>query len=277
MLKKKFYLHLGLSVIMTFILLLLVLQFLKAYTRHGVSYVLPDYKGKTLDSIAEEKSADLFEFMVTDSIYISDVSPGAIIKQNPSPGSKVKQGRKIYVTIVARLPEKTIMPDLKDLTLRQAVTSLKMSGLETGMLHFEPGKADNAVLGQFYNHDSIAQGTELEKGSVIDLVVGAGLNRKTNVPFLVGMRLDEAIDRIHMSAFNLGKVYFLDEAEPVRFRVYRQSPTWEDQQYYGDPISLWLRSELAFNFDSLVIRVNPDSAAVDTIRYEELDESIFEE
>lgn len=275
--RKKFYIHLGISVIITIVLVLLVFQFLKSYTRHNESFILENFKGKTLEEISLEEVNDIVEFVITDSIYVPDETPGAVIKQNPSAGSKVKRGRKVYVTIVATIPEMTFMPDLKDLTLRQAVTSLKSNGLRVGMLEFRPQYDENAVLGQFYKNDTVVAGTELEKGSVIDLVVGAGLNRRTNVPFLIGLTLEQAIDKIHMASFNVGSSHFLDEAGTEDFRVYRQNPDWEEQILRGEKIDLWFRSDLLFNFDSLVFRLNPDSTVIDTSLMDIPEDMIFEE
>ena len=49
------------------------------------------------------------------------------------------------------------------------------------------------------------KGDSLQKGSVIDLVLGKGLsNQRTPVPDLIGMNLDPAKNKILVSSLNLG-------------------------------------------------------------------------
>ena len=55
---------------------------------------------------------------------------GSVIIQDPVAGSHVKRYRKIYLTTVTVLPEKVLMPDLIDLSLRQATATLETYGLK---------------------------------------------------------------------------------------------------------------------------------------------------
>ena len=153
--KKNFYANMGIAVILTILIVLVSFRFISSYTRHGEAILLPDFTGLTIQQLEEKHYTEVFDFIVTDSVFANDLKPGSIIKQNPSPRSKVKQGRNIYITIVANTPEMTIMPDLKDLTVRQAVSSLKSSGLKVGKLLYIKDMADNAVLGNYFNGDTI--------------------------------------------------------------------------------------------------------------------------
>ncbi|MGA2824085.1 MAG: PASTA domain-containing protein, partial [Bacteroidales bacterium] len=99
---------------------------------------------------------------------------GTVLHQDPYPDSRVKENRKIYLTIVSTIPEKTSMPDLKFLTLRQAINTLESCGLKTGKIFYIPSFDADAVQQQMYNGKVIAAGTHLDKGSVIELTVGMG-------------------------------------------------------------------------------------------------------
>ena len=136
--KKKFYIHLGISVILSLFLLFIVIGLLKIYTRHGEAYVVPDLKGLTPGELNINEATRIFNFTVTDSVFDNSLLPGSIIKQNPSAGSKVKKGRTIYLTVVSYTPKMSIMPELKDLTVRQAVTTLRTNGLKIRRLLFTP-------------------------------------------------------------------------------------------------------------------------------------------
>ena len=260
-LKKKFYLNFGLSIVLTVILFFSVLQFIKIYTNHGDTYILPDFSGKTLAEIEDERFDRLYEFIVIDSIFDNRNPKGSIVIQNPPAGSAVKENRKVYVTVVAYSTEKVEMPDLIDLSLRQAVNSLRSKGLKVSQLQYVEDFAGNAILEQLYEEEVIEPGTIIEKGSGIDLVVGLGKNNYAPVPFLMGLNDKAAIDAINKASFNLGTVYFLDGEDPEHSRVYRQSPAWSPDRslFKGSKINISLRSELSFDFDALIESLKPDT------------------
>jgi hypothetical protein len=86
----------------------------------------------------------------------------------------------------------------------------------------------------------------------------------------MGLTLDEASSSLQMASFNAGKRYYLDLPNPLHSRVYRQSPEWNTERFPGDSITLYLRSDLGYNFDSLLKLTNPDTAVflnqpIDTI------------
>ena len=97
-----------------------------------------------------------------------------IIPRNPFPGAKVKKNRMVYFTITSIVPEKTPMPDLRDLTLRQAQTMLEAAGLKAGKIMYIRSFDADAVQNQYFDGHPIKPGTLINKGSVITLSVGMG-------------------------------------------------------------------------------------------------------
>jgi beta-lactam-binding protein with PASTA domain len=260
--RKKFYIHLGISVVISLILLLIVIGLLNTYTRHGDAYIVPNLEGLKLDRLHEDEATRVFNLLVTDSVYDNSLLPGSVIKQNPSAGSKAKEGRTVYLTVVSYTPKMSIMPELKDLTVRQAVTTLRTSGIKIRRLLFTPYFAGNSVLGQYYKGDTLMAGTEILEGSEIDLLAGLGENKRSRVPFIVGLTRDDASGALQMASFNAGRMHYLDRANPIHSRVYRQYPMWNVEMFPGDSITLHFRSDLAFNFDSLLRSNNPDTAVI---------------
>jgi beta-lactam-binding protein with PASTA domain len=261
LLKKKFYLHLGLSILLTVVLFFIILQFIKIYSNHGDTYVLPDFSGKTLTEIEDEGYKQLYDFIVIDSIFDNRNPKGSVVIQNPPAGSTVKQHRKVYVTLVAYSVEKVDMPDLIDLSLRQAVNTLRSKGLTINQLQYVEDFAGNAILEQLYEGEVIEAGTIIEKGSGIDLVVGLGQEHYVPVPFLIGLTTQEAVDEINKASFNLGTVYYLDSDDPLHARVYRQSPSYDTDKklFKGKTIDISLRSDLDFDFEALIEELRPDT------------------
>lgn len=261
LLKRKFYLNLALAIALTIVLFFIVLQFLKVYTNHGDTYVLPDFQGKTLDELALNNYDQLYEFIIIDSIFDLKNPKGSVVIQNPPAGSKVKEHRKVYLTLVAYSTEKVEMPDLIDLSLRQAVNSLRSKGLKVNNLQYVQDFAGNAVLEQLFKDEVIDPGTIIDRGSSIDLVVGLGQNDYATIPLLIGLNLKDAIDAIHKASFNRGNISFLDGEDLEHARVYRQEPVWmqDSQVFKGKKIDISLRSDLSFDFEELRRQIIADT------------------
>jgi beta-lactam-binding protein with PASTA domain len=171
---KKFLLHLAGVVVMIFIVIWIAFIALNRYTRHGDYLTVPFLRGMTLDQVRNGDLYSDFQFVVLDSVYDPGKPKGTIIHQDPYPDSKVKKNRKIYLTIVSLIPEKTTMPELKNMTLRQATGTLESIGLKVGSITYVPAFDEDAIQQQNFDGHVIEAGTKLDKGSTIDLVVGLG-------------------------------------------------------------------------------------------------------
>jgi eukaryotic-like serine/threonine-protein kinase len=169
---KRFLKHFIASLGILGVLIWIVIMPLGSYTKHGQYIDVPQFTGQNIEQVQSDPAYTDFEFMVIDSVFDLKSQKGMILRQDPYPNSKVKANRKIYLTIVSTNPEKTSMPDLKYLTLRQAVSILESTGLKTGRISYIPTFDQDAVQQQSFDGNVIAPGTKLDKGSVIDLTVG---------------------------------------------------------------------------------------------------------
>ena len=107
---KTFFIHLGL-IVASFLLLLVISFFvLKIYTRHGQEYIVPDIEGKVVSEIEQMSEMKYFDLVVIDSIFKEDTPSGTILSQEPVADSKVKKGRKIYVTVSSLSGDELNMP-----------------------------------------------------------------------------------------------------------------------------------------------------------------------
>jgi len=163
---------------------MIALFVLSSYTRHGTEVVMPDFIGMSSQELLKmeyvsELNSELKEgvykdyvIIISDYIYDRNTPPGTVLKQDPHVGEMVKKGRKVYVTVASNMPPKVIMPQLQDISLRQAEIMLKAIGLECGQVIFKPSPYENAVLEQLYKGRAITPGTEISAGETITLVVG---------------------------------------------------------------------------------------------------------
>ncbi len=265
---RKFLINIGIAFVMLVILFFLLMKFLDIYTRHGKELTVPDFYGMKMYQIDSAGYNQQFDFFITDSLYDENQTKGTIVIQDPLPGAMVKRGRNIYVSIVATLPEMVIMPDLKDLTLRQAINILESSKLKAGKLIYAPSFAKNAILEQMCKGDTLCPGDTLVKGTIVDLVVGSGERQyKIPIPFLIGKTREEAIYDLNIASFNLGNEFYMDSIMDETARVFMQEPTWETEIPYfpGDSVHLWYKSEDSLDFDEYLKTFLPDSLQTDSL------------
>lgn len=255
LISKSFLKHLGIAILLGFVLLLLTMQALKIYTNHGEEYTLPDYKGLTIDELDEYKLGSKLEFVISDSVFDETKQPGTILEQNPLPNSKIKQGRKIYLTIVTETPEKVKMPNLIDLSLRQTISLLETYGLRINKLKYVQDIAKNAVLKQKHADTVIEPGEKIYKGAKIDLILGKGRgDQMVQIPFIIGMKQKSAVDILHHNSLNVGQQFFLDSQDTAHLRIYSTEPacTQNKSVKMGTYIDLYYRSDKNFDFTELI-------------------------
>lgn len=256
---KMFFRHLGIAAAITIILLLVTMIWLKIYTHHGKTIAVPDLAGLTLQEVEEVTSSRQLRYEVVDSVFSTEMPRGTVLKQNPKASSKVKENRKIFLTMNAVNPETVSMPRLVGLSIRQARLALQNAGLVLGDISYRPDYAINNVLQQYYGDSVINEGTEVTKGSVVDLELGMGLsNELTRVPDLVGLGLTEAADLIADYYLNVGAVTYdesvVGEEDSAQAFIWRQYPEFEEfrRMNMGLEVDLWL------TVDSTLLPV-PDS------------------
>ncbi len=269
---KRVWINLIAMVILTGLLVFGAMKYLDIYTRHGKNIEVPDFKGLKLSEIEQYTAEKYFDFEVMDSVYDSGEEKGSIVAQDPLPNSVVKKGRKIYLTIVAFHPEKVEMPDLHDLTLRQAKVILRDYGLQIASLEYVPNLARNAVLRQEYLGQEIRPGERIEKGSAVKLVLGRGTgSEKIEIPFLIGMKRNKAINTIHENSLNLGREKFYNPADTLGARVYMMDPRpYKNRKLkLGDSVNLVYRNTRNFDFEEYIREYKKDSLRnnpVDTLQ-----------
>jgi beta-lactam-binding protein with PASTA domain len=266
-LSKLFLKNLGFAVVIVVGGLMILLIWMNFYTRHGQARPVPNFIGLTKEQTASLAKKSRLHYQVIDSIYTTIVPRGCIAEQNPKPGFKVKKWRTVVLTINAFHPEMVAMPNLVNLPKRQAFLLIESSGLQIGELKYRPDLSIDVVIDQQYNGRNISVKDSLQKGSVIDLVLGKGLsNQRTSVPDLLRMRLDPAKNKILSSSLNLGTFVYdktiVTSTDSLRAFVYKQNPEFKIDAtlQLGSNIYLWL------TVDSAKLRIDNTKMISDTIK-----------
>lgn len=180
-------------------------------TRHGMEVEVTDYSGIGLDEAREKACGDGVKIVVNDSLYVSAYPGGTVLEQLPKAGSKVKKGRKVYVTINSYHQRKVPVPYVAGRSLRQARNMLENAGLQISEIRYAEDIATNYVLSQYVGNTEVHPEShiKIEKGSGVRLIVGVEEGySSTTVPRLTSRTLHDAKNRLWENGLNVGTVEF---------------------------------------------------------------------
>jgi beta-lactam-binding protein with PASTA domain len=144
-------------------------------TDHGHEITVPNLAKLTEEQVEEKLDELDLDYVLLDSIdYNSDYPKFSVVEQDPLPGAKVKEGRKVYIKINASGFSSVRIPDLIQKTYREAVPTLKALGLEEGTITYIPNLGKDMVLEMRCKGRNLKVGDHVLKASKIDLVLGDG-------------------------------------------------------------------------------------------------------
>ncbi len=263
---RRFVKHLAYSILLFIVILWITFTLLKMYTRHNQVALTPNYVGLQMDQVQSLESSKDFELIVVDSIYDYTRKPGSVISQDPLPETKVKPGRAIYLSLVSYMPEQVSMPALIDLSLRRAKALLQTYGLKLGGIRIVPDIAENAVLKVTVNGRVVKPGTQIRKGSIVDLVIGSGSGgNQAAIPFLIGKTRESALGELSRLGFVVAGESYSGDCDSTNAQVYEQTPVYVygKRMDAGTSFSLTYKSGTDFNFEEYI-----STLVIDTIQPE---------
>ena len=144
------------------------------YTHHGEKITVPNLRNKTFYDAEHILEGLGLEIEVGDTGYVKTLPPDCILDQSVFPGTIVKSGRVIYVTVNASSTPTLVMPDVTDnSSYREARTKLLNMGFKVGEPEYIPGER-NWVYGVKCKGKLVANGQRLPIGSYLVIQVGDG-------------------------------------------------------------------------------------------------------
>ncbi len=236
-----------LAVVVGIVILVVLISYLRSYTEHGVEVEVADVRGLVEAEAAPLLSAQGLSLVVIDSTYSDKVPFGTIVDQDPKPDSHAKHGRSVYVTINATTKRQVTMPNLQDISYRQAETTLRGMGLEVDTIYdYEPSMYRDLVLDVKSNGESVPPGEKIPVGTKVRLVVGFGQGtEEVEVPSVIGMTLQDARRMLLAHRLIVGAVtYDEEEEEGVQQFVYRQIPAAGEKRIEGETVALKLSKDI---------------------------------
>jgi beta-lactam-binding protein with PASTA domain len=265
---KRFFLNLGIMIVVTIVLVWVTFFLLNSFTNHGEAISVPNFTGRTIAEVQEIIKEKSLNFEVIDSVYSDKVERGTVINQVPRPDQKVKHNRTVYITLNAFLPKQISMPDFVDLELRSANSLAETYGLKICDKKFVPNQFPT-ILKQLYKGKEIKKGELIPKGSCINLVIGRGSSgEKVLVPRILGLTLIKADSVLTNYALNIGAPIYdpsvITKEDTLNAKIYKQNPMpYEDNEIrIGDFMDVWLTidNDLVPSSDTTRIESLPEEA-----------------
>lgn len=227
---RKLLINLVAAIVVLGLLVFGGFKWLGWYTDHGETITVPDLSGINYTQLQDKiKEYDL-RVTIMDSVWDHESPKGVVLEQSPEPEDQVKRNRMIYVTVNAFGTEKVSIPNLEDLSERQAIAKIKSSKLRLGDVIYKPSEGCCYILGWNIKGKQLEPGTLVDRDTKIDLIVGMGMSKEmVSVPYLIGMTRQEAKEMLFNNSLTIGGEYF-DEIsvatreDSLKAKVYKQIP-----------------------------------------------------
>ncbi|MBQ7530398.1 MAG: PASTA domain-containing protein [Paludibacteraceae bacterium] len=230
------------------VLFVSVVIWLRHYTLHGNEVTIPQVTGMTQEEAEIVLRGSGLYLVVVDSTYSDKAPLGTVVEQTPPALSHAKPDRPVYVVMNARTKQLIPLPELHDVSYRQAEATLRSLGLKVDKVEYEPSLYPDNVLDVRAGGLSLNEGTRLPEGSGVTLVVGRRQgNSMVTVPNLLGMSLAQARSTLLQMGLTIGAYQYDVEPTPETLEsyiIYQQSPTEGATLQEGSTVNINLTTNL---------------------------------
>lgn len=215
--------------------------YLPQVTNHGESITVPSIEGLPITRVEDFLSNHDLRYEVNDSSYSADYPPLTVLKQYPAAGAKVKENRKIFVSVNRKMPPTVKMPNLIDGSLTNAEAVLRGSELKRGKIRLVRGPFLNVVKEMQIDGNKVVPGVLVPKGTMVDLVVMDGGSNKLPTPNVLGFSYEDAKVNILGSNLNVGEIALVGDT--TGGVILKQVPTPGEIIMVGDVVDVWIGKE----------------------------------
>lgn len=233
-------LHLSVAVVVLLIVVgVYFFLYLPGATNHGETITVPEIIGMEINKLEEHLGQRDLRYEVSDSSYSADYPPLTVLKQYPHAGAKVKEGRKIFISVNRVNPPTVPVPNLVDGSVLNADAMLKSNELKRGRITVVRGPF-NVVKEMRMGGAKIEPGVKVPKGSVIDLIVMDGGSTEFPIEDLTGLEFEEAKVYLLGVVLNIGQVEVIGDTVGELPVILKQMPAPGENIRVGDVVDLWV-------------------------------------
>jgi Uncharacterized protein conserved in bacteria len=177
--KHPIIVNLLLAVVAVILLIWITLSWLDNYTRHGEVVTVPkEVIGLSVSEAAGLLSQNELNYEVSDSIYAKNAKPGTVQKIFPTEGNTVKKGRTIQLTVYSTHPPLLVVPNVEDMSQRNATSLLKTIGFENINTKMVNGLYKDLVVGLEVKGKEVLPGSRYHLDTPITILVSSGNQRE---------------------------------------------------------------------------------------------------
>lgn len=246
----------GINIVIAMLVVLFVIWmltlYLNKYTQHGVEEEVPDIHSLFPSEAERMLNGQQLQLEVMDSTYSDAVPFGAIVEQDPTPGSHVKHGRTVYVTVNASGKRQVKMYNWRDKSERQVRNSLAGLGLIVEEeADYEPYTYRDIVLDvRDEEGNTVEPDQQIAVGTRVRLVVSFGLGTEdVSVPNLIGLTYEQVRPILRNKQLMVNAIYDEEELpeeeqETAVWYVYRQIPSEGEMLTQGQEVKIFLSTDL---------------------------------
>ncbi len=161
------------------LLFLILRTSLNAYTNHGESMAIPTFEGMQIAQAREVADDQGLKIDVTVGPFDPEKPAGLVVQQQPRVGSRVKNDRTVYLTILSEDAPQVALPSLVgNYDYNQYVRLLKVKNIRFRIRErqFDAKQEDGTILylyhdGQKITDEDLRQGVQVPMGSTVDFVI----------------------------------------------------------------------------------------------------------
>ena len=147
---------------------------LSSYTHHGEGIEIPDLYGMDCDDAADMLKKQGILVVINDTGYNKKMDADCILAQTPGAGTKVKEGRTVYLTINSTSSPRVKIPDIIDnSSYREAQARLSAIGFTLVEPKVIDGERD-WVYGVMAGAKNLQSGDMVSIETPLMLVIGNG-------------------------------------------------------------------------------------------------------
>lgn len=209
--------------------------FMPRYVQQGKTTKVPNVLGMTLEEAMKVLAESGLEGKKAEERLDKQYPIGTIALQNPPPGTEVKFGRGVYLTVSGGEP-KVMVPSLRGRTVRDATFALERVGLSLGLIRYEVSSdfPVNTIMEQ-----ELPESTSVAAGTPVNVVVSQGPSREqVPVPDVVKKALKDGERILLQAGFTIGNVVYQANPDLLPNTIVDQFPRAGEMVSAGQAIDL---------------------------------------
>ncbi len=172
--KMPVYAHLLAMSVLLCLIIYIVLKSIDSYTNHNQAVYVPDVRGLQMEDAIPFFEQNMLRYEIVDSIFSKEETPGAIVELMPEANAKVKKNRIVSVTVNAKTEETEPIPDIEDISFRQAYALLRARGFMDVEYKYVSGEYRDLTIGVEYGGRMVNAGTRVPLTAKLILVISDG-------------------------------------------------------------------------------------------------------